>query len=147
MMEPIKFFAAGLPKGQPRPKAFARGGIASVYDPSTAEGWKSQIAISGRSHVPYEVLGVALYLNLEFYMPRPAGHYVGCKKDRPIRKDAPVYHIGKPDSDNLAKAVMDALTVIRFWHDDSQVADLRVRKLYDNAAGPGCLITIKEAYL
>lgn len=145
MMEPIKFFAAGLPKGQPRPKAFARGGIASVYDPSTAEGWKGQVAIAAKSCTPSTPLPMPLYLHLEFYMPRPGGHYIGGKKDRPIRTEAPGYHVGKPDADNLAKAVMDALTVIRFWHDDSQVADLRVRKLYDIGTGPGCLVTIKEA--
>lgn len=145
MMEPIKFFAAGLPKGQPRPKAFARGGIASVYDPATAEGWKSQVAVAAKEHIPAIPLGVSLYLHLEFYMPRPGGHYVGGRKGCTIRQSAPGYHIGRPDADNLAKAVMDAMTVIRFWHDDAQIADLRVRKLYDDGRGPGCLVTIKEA--
>lgn len=145
MIEPIKFFASGAPKGQPRPKAFSRGGIASVYDPATAEGWKSQIAIAARQCIPAAPLPMPLYLHLEFYMPRPGGHYVGGKKDRPIRPSAPGYHTGNPDADNLAKAVMDALTILRMWGDDAQVADLRVRKLYENGSGPGCLITIKEA--
>jgi len=39
---------------------------------------------------------------------------------------------------------MDALTTLRFWNDDSQVADVRARKLYDDGRGPGCIISIKE---
>ena len=38
MTTPISFTVLGDPKGQPRPKAFSRGGHAAVYDPGTAEG-------------------------------------------------------------------------------------------------------------
>lgn len=46
----ITFFIHGDPKPQPRPRAFARrmGAkfVARVYDAGTAEGWKSQIAMT-----------------------------------------------------------------------------------------------------
>ena len=145
MMPPITFYAAGLPKGQPRPKAFARGGHASVYDPATAEGWKSQVAEAAKSHLPTIPLAMPLQLHLEFFMPRPSCHYTSGNRSRPLKAAAPGYHTGKPDADNLAKAVMDALTILRMWHDDAQVADLRVRKLYTDGRPPGCLITIREA--
>lgn len=143
-MIPIQFFAQGAPKGQPRPKAFARGGIASVYDPGTAEGWKSQVAIAARPFLPATPYDLPLCVHLEFFFPRPKGHYHSGKRAAELRESAPGYHLGKPDADNAAKAVMDALTVLRMWKDDSIVAHLIVRKLYEDFRGPGCLVRISE---
>lgn len=145
-MNTIKFFAAGLPKGQPRPKAFARNGIASVYDPGTAEGWKAQVALAARAHLPQTPLEVPLAVHLEFFFPRPKAHFGSGKRAREIKPTAPGYHTSKPDADNAAKAVLDALTTLRVWRDDSLVTDLRVRKLYPNVDGAsGCLVVITEA--
>jgi len=36
----------------------------------------------------------------------------------------------KPDLDNLAKQLKDAMTRLQFWHDDSQVVCLRCEKIY-----------------
>lgn len=146
MMTPIHFYAAGLPKGQPRPKAFSRGGIASVYDPGTAEGWKGQVALAARpfigaipkDHGP-------LYLRLDFYMPRPNSHHRAGKAENEVKPTAPKFHAGKPDADNLAKAIMDALTQISIWRDDATVVELRVRKFYYTGNVPGCFIEIREA--
>lgn len=145
MMEPITFYASGNPKGQPRPKAFSRGGIASVYDPGTAEGWKGQIALGARPFLPETPLEMPLLLHLEFYFPRPKGHYYSGKRASVLRNASPGYHTGKPDVDNACKAVMDALTILRMWRDDAQICHLIARKLYDDGRGPGCIITIKEA--
>lgn len=57
------------------------------------------------------------------------------------RKDAgswPVPYTGKPDADNVAKLVMDALTKAGVWTDDTRVADLVVRRRY-LALGADCL--------
>lgn len=145
-MTAIRFYVAGIPKGQPRPKAFARGGHAAVYDPGTAEGWKGQVALAAKPFLGHQpVLDLPLSLRLEFYMPRPKGHYIASTPARGIRESAPGYQTGKPDADNLAKAVMDALTQLNVWRDDSLVSDLRVRKLFDDGRGPGCIIEIREA--
>ena len=45
-MSPIIFFAAGSPKGQPRVRAFVRGNHAGVYDPGTANEFKTSIYLS-----------------------------------------------------------------------------------------------------
>lgn len=44
-----------------------------------------------------------------------------------LRKSAPM--LPREDVDNVAKAVLDALTCVA-WHDDKQVADLHVKKRY-----------------
>lgn len=137
--------ANGMPKGQPRPRAFVRpgSGRAGVYDPGTAEGWKGAVA-----QACGELEGAALYtplaVTLTFYMPRPKGHY-GAKGR--LKPSSPVYmHDSKPDADNLAKAVLDSLTAIRAWLDDDQVCELIIRKYWEQPMthAPGCVIRISE---
>lgn len=137
--------AYGMPKGQPRPRAFVRPGTgrAGVYDPGTAEGWKSDIA---RACAGLEGAGMhaPLSVTLTFYMPRPKGHY---RANGTLKPSAPRYlHDSKPDADNLAKAVLDTLTNIKAWLDDDQVCELTIRKYWEvpQGAPPGCVIQIAE---
>ena len=150
-MTPILIEVHGLPKGQPRPRAFARqmGSrvVARVYDAGTAEAWKSQIADAARSLVPLEPIAGPLVLDVELWMPRPLGHFVASKRERGLKPGAPRFHESKPDCDNALKPIADALTVIRFWHDDAQVVSMRLVKLYeDPATGPGALIRIERPW-
>jgi Holliday junction resolvase RusA-like endonuclease len=145
-MKIIQFFAAGEPKGQPRPRAFSRGGHARVYDPGTAEGWKSQIANCGKEHIPETPLAGPIQLRIEFFFPRPKSHY---RKNGELKLGAPTWVEKKPDFDNAAKAACDALTILGFWRDDAQVVDARILKKYAHGAGyaTGAMIHISEACL
>jgi Holliday junction resolvase RusA-like endonuclease len=49
----------------------------------------------------------------------------------PERKATAHFVTGKPDVDNIAKLVADALDVI--WRDDSQISDLTITRRYDAA--------------
>ena len=127
----------GKPKPQPRPRAFARGGKVRVYDPATAEGFKAAIALAALPHRPAKPLAGPLRVTIAFYMPRPQ------RLNRKRDPDEQIPHTAKPDCDNLAKAVLDALTDIGLWVDDSQVYSLNITKQY-HAKGerPGALIHI-----
>lgn len=127
-MQNISFFAQGNPKGQPRPRAFAFHGKARVFDPGTAEGWKSCVAEAAKPHLPEKPIETPVKMWVRFYMPRPKKHF----NKTGLRPDAPEFFTGKPDADNLAKAVMDALTILGMWRDDSLVYDLRAEKIYSN---------------
>lgn len=138
--------AVGEPKGQPRPRAFSRGGKAAVYDPATAEGWKSCVATALKD---FEGRGLdaALMLALTFHMPRPKGHFSASKSrlGQLLAAFVGTLFTKKPDADNLAKAVMDALTAIGVWRDDDQITDLIVRKRYTApGTAAGCRIQIYE---
>ena len=66
-------------------------------------------------------------------------------KPKTIRKEMQAGRIrptSKPDCDNIAKAVLDALNGIAY-HDDSQVVCLCVGKWYSDA--PCVIVSIKEA--
>lgn len=145
----IHFAVVGEPKAQPRPRAFARafnvGGKtvtrARVYDAGTAEAWKSEIALAARQHIPSEPLTGPLSLRVDFILPRCKGHYRTGKNIGQLRESAPSYHTGKPDLDNLIKAVKDCLTQLRIWHDDAQVCNEHVWKRYGPV--PGALIAVE----
>lgn len=133
-------FVYGEPKGQPRPRAFSRGGKARVYDPGTAEGWKSAIAEGFRKWLPPSPLAGRVSVEIKAAFARPKGHW---KKDgRTLAKGAPLDHVQKPDADNMAKAVLDALTTIGMWQDDAQVNPLIVSRSWA-AAGEASVTLVR----
>lgn len=134
------FFATGEPKGQPRARAFARGGMVRMYDPGTAEAWKSQVAIAWNQSKNKQTYEGPVKLTLSFWFKRPKAHY----RKSGLKPDAPDWHAGKPDADNAAKAVMDALTQLGAWRDDSQVAELIITKKYITDTLSGCGVTIEK---
>lgn len=133
----------GDPQGQPRPRAFARHGKARVYDPGTAEYWKSQIAAAFPPVVITYTAG-AVTVDLAFVFQRPQSHYRQYRKTGlGLVPSAPRTHVSRPDVDNLAKAVLDCLTTIGVWRDDTQVNSLVVSKRYaDPTERSGCRIRI-----
>ena len=111
----------GTPKGQPRPRAFAINGKARVFDPGTAEHWKSQVAAKVTDYLPETPYEGPMTVSMAFYFKRPKSHYTSKGKLTKIAAHEKFYHTSKPDFDNLEKAVSDCLTEIGFWKDDSQV--------------------------
>lgn len=145
-MTPISFFAQGLPKGQPRPRAFARKMgdkfVARVYDAGTAEGWKSCVAEAARQHVTGMIVE-PVAISMVFVMPRPKSHFNSKGELKPA---SPTFHAIKPDGDNLYKGTVDALKTLGLIADDSIVVQHEVTKIYpENARGKtGALITLKD---
>lgn len=144
--EGVQFFVPGTPKAQPRLRAFydKHIGQARVYDAGTAEGWKGQVALASRAFKPLSPMAGPLYVSIRFQMPRPKSHYRTGKHAGELKPDAPYWHTGKPDRDNLEKAVLDALTELGFWQDDGQVCAGPVEKVYSQSPGANIEIeTIK----
>jgi Holliday junction resolvase RusA-like endonuclease len=133
------FDVQGIPKAQPRPRAFYNKalGKARVYDAGTAEAWKSDIAVAARSQLADKRIDGPVRLCISFYMPRPLALE---KKSSPSEN---IPHIKKPDIDNVEKAVLDALTGIGAWVDDSQVCEKYTTKYYVEKGKPsGALIQL-----
>ena len=136
LSETVSVFATGIPKGQPRVKAFTRGKHAGVYDPGTANEWKASVAEAFKRYHGLSI-NQAVSVEIVLYMPRPKSHF-GAKGLKPT---APQWHTSKPDVDNCAKAIQDAMTDFQFWKDDSIVCDLSVRKVW-TISKPGAQITV-----
>jgi crossover junction endodeoxyribonuclease RusA len=135
----LSFFCAGIPKAQPRVKAFVRGGHAGVYTPDSAEIWKQEVRRQAVANAPESLVSGVVRIQLDFFLPRPKAHLT--KHGTPKPK-SPVWHCKKPDLDNLIKAVTDAITdTQRIWLDDSQICEITATKTYAlNAIG--CSVSI-----
>lgn len=122
----IDFFVQGTPRPQPRTKAraFKVGEFAKaqVYDPGTAADWKKRVWDEAWKLRPVPRLEGPCRVELRFVFPRPEKL---CRLRDPLVEFP---HDKKPDVDNLAKVVLDALTEQGWWRDDGVVAELRVTK-------------------
>lgn len=136
----INYTVVGIPKPQARPKVFHRTlksgkPFVSTYSPKS--DWFHLVyteSLKIKNSLKNRLVG-ALELNLIFCLPIPKS--ISKKKRADLR-----YVTKKPDVDNLAKAVMDAINNVGIWEDDSQISVLRVSKIYSEE--PRCIITIRE---
>jgi Holliday junction resolvase RusA-like endonuclease len=118
--EIYNLFVKGVPKAQPRPRMTANG---HVYNPDSADEWKEEIRcafIDCRRPTITKPVRLKVY----FFMPVPKGMKIVCKDGRYMP------HVKKPDTDNLLKSVMDALTETRVWKDDALVYWTEAIKFY-----------------
>jgi Holliday junction resolvase RusA-like endonuclease len=143
-MKQLSFFAPGIPKGQPRVRAFVRGRHAGVYDPGTADDFKACIHLAAKQVLEGEqerpVFTGAIRCDAVFIFPRPKSHLTG---KGALKPSAPFWHTQKPDRDNLDKCLLDALTKLQMWGDDCQVCAGHVSKRFAALNEPsGCQVTI-----
>jgi Holliday junction resolvase RusA-like endonuclease len=122
------------PVAKGRPK-FTRMGHA--YTPKKTADYEKAI----REH--YQTEGGALFdgaieVRLEFLMPVPKSFP---KKIHKQIEEGTLKHTKKPDADNLAKAILDALNEVAFT-DDSHITKLTLIKKY--SFNSGTIMTIKE---
>jgi len=151
MTEPIVIRLPGEPHAQGRGRAgvvFGKGGkpvmvngrpIVRVHDPVESRNWKAAAAdhflqaMSGRSPLTG---GVAVEIEAVFTCPRSAWKKCSMTPRR--------WKLGKPDLENVAKAVLDAGSGICYI-DDRQVVELRLRKLVGaQGEAPYVLVRIEE---
>jgi Holliday junction resolvase RusA-like endonuclease len=145
-MSALTFQVTGEPKGQPRPRAFARKmgavHVARFYDSDVADKWKFLVAVAimeAAIRQKWAFTESPVAVELRFAMPRPKSHF-GAKGLKP---SAPQFHVGRPDADNLCKLVLDRLTQSgRVWRDDSQVVSLRCDKFWAVGDDAGCSVSI-----
>lgn len=122
------FFVPGIPVAQPRVKARRQGRFVRIYTPGQADAWKDCVRKVGLQHKPGSLLTGPLHVRLLFAMPRPKHLSTRSYKDEIHRP-----HFVKPDIDNLAKAVLDAMS--DWWKDDCQVTMLTASKWYARVGG------------
>lgn len=127
----------GIPRGEPRHRMTRTGRIYSPENKKRADGtmnvaqWKAAIAAA------FHLAGLPLMegpvaVEIRFHEPRPKGHL---KKDGSVKNGSPALPMAKPDIDNLAKAVLDAMTRAEVWKDDCQVCRLAVSRSYAGTCG------------
>ena len=122
----------GTPIAQGSMSAFTRGKRVIITDQKSKrlKPWRNAIYQQARKQIK-EPLGGPIVVTLTFYLLRPKNQMTA--KGKATRYFKP-YPTAKPDLDKLTRAVLDGLTGAAF-HDDSQVVELDVMKLYGTREG------------
>lgn len=120
----ITFTIPGKPFAKQRPRATRQG---RVYTPKETVSFERTVGQIATQHFPAPIDGpvkVSIFATFE-----PAKSWSKRKTAEHLNRP----HTQRPDLDNCAKAVLDALNRIA-WADDGQVAEISVRKVWGPAA-------------
>lgn len=119
----IEYFEIeGDPVGKGRPKFSSRGGFARAYTPKKTIDYEKKV-IECYTGEKFEG---ALRVEITAYYPIPKAT---SKKNREKMLKGEIKCEKKPDIDNIAKIILDALNGIAY-EDDKQVVSLLVNKMY-----------------
>jgi len=125
-----EFTIPGKPIPKARPRVYKRGKFVKGYNSQEkAEGEFALNAFESSIKVAGKKLSGPVFLDIIFHLKRPKSHYGTGKNSETLKKNAPKFHVSKPDVDNLVKFVMDSLNKVT-WYDDSQVFQVIGRKEY-----------------
>jgi Holliday junction resolvase RusA-like endonuclease len=153
-MDAIRFSMAGDPKAKGRPRATVRGAHASVYTDAATRKYEASITkLARRAMGNRPPLEGPLLVALRFRMPIPKS---APKRDKAAMAAGEIAHTSKPDTDNMVKAVLDAIAedaalkvAIRkkphayppgadarvMFLNDSQITGLSATKIYSERPG------------
>lgn len=116
------FVIPGEPVAKGRPRMTRTG---HAYTPSKTRLYEEHIRdLWKKKTVAEPPTGLPLRVCVDAFFPIPKSM---SKKNRKALDGAP--HTKKPDADNVAKAVLDALNGLAF-DDDSRICDLTITKRY-----------------
>jgi Holliday junction resolvase RusA-like endonuclease len=123
----VTFTIAGEPVPQPRPRVSTAGGFARAYVPKEhpVHAYRHSLAAAARAAGLGET-GEPLNVVIDAVFQRPKSHM----NKAGVKATAP--RLPRPDVDNIAKAVLDALQDV--IGDDTTVARLVVEKSYGTEA-------------
>lgn len=125
----LTFLVPGPPHGQERPRVVRRGGRSITYDPEKSRGYKLLVQFyltyeMKRAGWTTEAGPIAVSIDVGYPIPKSYNkskvNDIECGILRPTKK---------PDADNIAKAILDALSGYAY-KDDCQVIELVVCKRF-----------------
>ncbi|MFT8928502.1 MAG: RusA family crossover junction endodeoxyribonuclease [Sporolactobacillus sp.] len=125
----IEFTIFGEPVAQGRPRFSTFGGHARAIDPPDSREYKKYVKLMASQNRPHTPIEGPVELKLLIYRPLLKSM---SKKKKAAAVSGTLRPIKKPDVDNVAKGIMDAMTGI-IWQDDKQVVSLQVAKFYSES--------------
>lgn len=136
----LKIVIPGKPIAKKRPQFARRGKFTTTYNDQESEESKFMFHLMRQLPDGFKPFDreIPLFLDCVFFMPIPKST---SKKKRAQMISGELMHTKKPDWDNLIKFTKDCCNEI-VWHDDSQIAYGRGRKLYGE--NPRTLIFINK---
>ena len=134
----FKFLIPGEPVGKGRPRVVRQGGFTRTYTPEKTASYENLVKLEFQRQGGRMMKDgpVKVWIDADFQIPRSVS-----KRKREAMAGGVIRPTKKPDADNVAKVICDALNSLA-WHDDSQVVMLHVEKRF--AEEPVVLVTITE---
>lgn len=131
----VEIEVLGKPVGKGRPRFSNAGGFVRTYTPDKTVDFENLVRLEWHN-AGHDMLHGNISADIRAFFPIPKSV---SKKKREGMIHASFPH--KPDCDNIAKAVLDALNGIAY-EDDSQVVELEVTKKYSET--PKTVIVLSE---
>lgn len=133
-------------EGTPRPQGSKRhvGRGIMIESSKHVADWRSWVRLKAQQAMddkPPIGKPAPVFVSILFGFDRPKSHL----RKGVVTANAPIFHTGRPDSDKLLRAVLDAMTGIVF-QDDSQVQIGYVQKEYMTAAKTTITIETDDNY-
>lgn len=134
----IQFTVPGEPVGKGRPRVVRNNGFTRTYTPEKTASYENLVKLEFQRQGGRMLKDgpVKVWINADFGIPRSVS-----KRKREAMIAGHIRPTKKPDADNIAKVICDALNGLA-WHDDSQVVMLHVEKRF--AEEPEVYVTITE---
>ena len=123
MMNSLAIVIPGKPVGKGRPRFSTANGFPRSYTPAKTVEYENLVRLAWMQAGHEKIEGpIEVMIDASFSIPK------GTSKKKAAEMDKKVYP-HKPDCDNIAKAVLDALNGIAY-DDDAQIVALRIAKNY-----------------
>ena len=124
------FEIVGEPQGKGRPRFSTRGGFVKTYTPEKTASYENFVKLCYLNKYKGQKLDGEIIAEIIAYFSIPKSF---SKKKRLEAIEGKIKPTKKPDTDNIAKTILDSLNGIAF-EDDQQVVALLVKKLYGEEA-------------
>ena len=136
-MSIAKITIVGKPTGKGRPKFSRQGNFIRTYTPDKTVNYENLVKLSW-AESGNQMLHGKIYATIYAFFKIPKS--VSKKKRAEM---AGAHYDKKPDADNLAKSILDALNGIAY-DDDSQVVGLLVEKRYTDGEEEKAVLILEE---
>lgn len=99
------------------------------------KSWRQEIVDAMQRSKPNRALDCPIAVSILIYVPRPQAHYRTGDHAGELKPNAPQVPAAGRDIDKIARAILDAGQIACWWVNDARVADLRLRRRYDDGIG------------
>ena len=123
----MRFTVPGVPFGKQRPRTINKGGYAQTYTPNETVIYENLVKMCyiAKSFPKFDDKDeLRAEITAYYSIPKSAS-----KKKRAAMIEGKIRPTKKPDADNIAKAICDALNGVAY-RDDSSIVELLVKKYY-----------------
>lgn len=134
----VIFEVEGKPFGKQRPKFSRKGRFITTYTPRETVEYEKKVRDSYRKKYGKYKLRSPVEASITAYYKIPLGTSA-IKRKKMLEKE--ILPEIKPDTDNIAKAILDPLNKLAY-EDDAQVVKLEIQKFYNDE--PKVIVEIKE---